>query len=337
MTMKMRNFLVNHKFLLVAVVLLLLLIGSLFIAYNSLFGAPQKTAEVELFTTPVVAVNIQNVVKRLKDDGFIRNAWAFSVALSRTSKEIESGGYKISKSMDAWKLAQTLTSTPSLKWVVIPEGLRKEEIGERLAKTFGWDEKQLKDWTYTYTAMDYDYLEGVYFPDTYLIPINESGLDIAKRLRRRFDEQFAPYMSKFLKQNIKWTTALKLASIVQREAGGKNDMPLIAGILWSRLLKDMKLEVDATVQYVRDDRDSLTTGFWKPIKPEDKEIDSKYNTYKYTGLPPFPISNPGLDAIEAVLNPTETDCLYYLHDANRQIHCAKTYQEHLLNIDKYLK
>ena len=337
MRMKMRIFLGNHKFLLAAVVLLFLLIGGLFIVYNSLFGAPQKTAEVELFTTPVSAIDTENVIKRLKDGGFIRSTWALSFALSRTGKEIEPGGYKISKSMNAWKLAQTLTSTPSLKWVVIPEGLRKEEIGERLAKTFGWDEKQLKDWTYTHTAMDYEHLEGVYFPDTYLIPVDESGLDIANRLRRRFDEQFAPYMNKFLKQNVKWTTALKLASIVQREAAGKDDMPLIAGILWNRLLKDMKLEVDATVQYARDDRDNLTTGFWKPIKPEDKKIDSKYNTYKYAGLPPFPIANPGLDAIEAVLNPTETDCLYYLHDSSRQIHCAKTYQEHLANIDKYLK
>ena len=336
MTMKMRIFLSSHKFLLVALLLFFLLAGGLFISYKSLFGAPQKITEIELFTTPVTTVDLQNVAKRLKDEGFIRNTWAFSFALSRSGKKIEPGGYKISKSMDTWKLAQTLTSTPFLKWVVIPEGLRKEEIGERLAKTLEWDEKQLKDWIYTYTAMDYDHLEGVYFPDTYLIPVDESGLDIANRMRRRFDEQFAPYLSKFLKQNVKWTTAIKLASIIQREAAGKTDMSLIAGILWNRLLKDMKLEIDATVQYARDDRDELTTGFWKPIKPEDKEIDSKYNTYKYAGLPSFPIANPGIDAIEAVLNPTETDCLYYLHDNNRQIHCAKTYEEHKANIEKYL-
>lgn len=335
--MKMRIFLGKHKLLLTTLVLLFLFTGSLFFAYDFLFGAPQKTTEVELFTTPVSTVDIQNVTKRLTDKGFIRNTWAFNLTLLRTGKEIEPGGYKISKGMNAWEVAKTLTSTPYMKWVVIPEGLRKEEIGERLAKTLGWDEKQLHDWTYTYTAMDYDHLEGVYFPDTYLIPVDESDLDVANRLRRRFDEEFAPYMTKFLKQNVKWTTALKIASIVQREAAGKEDMPLIAGILWNRLLKDMKLEVDATVQYARDDRDNLTTGFWKPITPADKEIDSKYNTYKYTGLPPFPISNPGLDAIDAVLNSAETDCLYYLHDSNRQIHCAKTYKEHLANIEKYLK
>jgi len=333
----MRIFLNKHKFLLAAFVLLLLFTGGSFVAYNSLFGAPQKIVEIELFTTPVSTVNTENVIKRLKDGGFIQNTWAFSFALSRSGKGIEPGGYKISKSMNAWKIVQALTSTPSLKWVVIPEGLRKEEIGERLAKTLGWDEKQLHDWNYTYTAMDYDHLEGVYFPDTYLIPVDESGLDVANRLRRRFDEEFAPYMTKFLKQDVKWTTALKIASIVQREAAGKEDMPLITGILWNRLLKDMKLEVDATVQYARDDRDDLTTGFWKPITPADKEIDSKYNTYKYTGLPPFPISNPGLDAIDAVLNSAETDCFYYLHDSNRQIHCAKTYQEHLSNIKSYLQ
>lgn len=333
----MRIFWDRHKVLLLIFASLVLVIGSLLIVYHSLFGAPQKTAEIELFTTPISTVDRKNIIKKLKDGGYIRNSWAFSLALSHIGKEIEPGGYKISKNMNAWELAKTLTSTPSLKWVVIPEGLRKEEIGERLAQVLGWDEKQLHDWTYTYTAMDYDHLEGVYFPDTYLIPVDENGLDVANRLRRRFDEVFAPYMTKFLKQNVKWTTALKIASIVQREAAGKEDMPLIAGILWNRLLKNMKLEVDATIQYARDDRDNLTTGFWKPITPADKEIDSKYNTYKYAGLPPFPISNPGLDAIDAVLNSADTDCLYYLHDSNRQIHCAVTYQEHLANIEKYLK
>jgi UPF0755 protein len=333
----MRNFLVRHKLLLLSLALLILITAGIYTAYTSLFSAPQETAKTELFTTPVTEVDNNNLIGILKENGFIRSTWAFNLALSRTGKAIEPGGYEISKSMDAWQLARTLTAPPPLKWVVIPEGLRKEEIGERLAQTFGWDEKELKKWSHTYTAMDFDHLEGVYFPDTYLIPVDESGLDIADRMRRRFDEKFAPYQSKFLKENVKWTTALKIASIVQREAAGKEDMPLIAGILWNRLLKNMKLEVDATVQYARDDRDNLTTGFWKPIKPEDKEIDSKYNTYKYSGLPPFPISNPGLIAIDAVLNPTETDCLYYLHDADRQIHCAVTFEEHQANIQKYLK
>src|SRR3990170_5742622 len=132
----MRNFLVRHKLLLLSLALLIFITAGMYTANTSLFGAPQKTAELELFTTPVNEVDPQNLTQKLKDNGFIRNSWAFNLALSRTGKFIEPGGYQISKSMDAWELAQTLTAPPSLKWVVIPEGLRKEEIGERLAQTF---------------------------------------------------------------------------------------------------------------------------------------------------------------------------------------------------------
>ncbi|MDP3998580.1 MAG: endolytic transglycosylase MltG, partial [bacterium] len=228
-----------------------------------------------------------------------------------------------------------LTSEPQLKWITIPEGLRKEEIGERLAKEIHWNDEELEKWNTTYTAMQFDYREGVYFPDTYLIPVGENGLDTAKRMINRFNERFAGYPEKFSEQDILWTTALKIASIVQREAAGKEDMSLIAGILWNRLLNDQPLEVDATVQYARG---NIGSGWWAPIKSTDiQTIDSPYNTYKNKGLPPTPISNPGMDAIDAVLNPAETDCYYYLHDANRQIHCSKTLTEHEANIDKYLK
>ena len=76
--------------------------------------------------------------------------------------------------------------------------------------------------------------------------------------------------------------------------------------------------------------------WWTSIEVVDKQIDSKYNTYLYEGLPIHPICNPGIDAIDAVLNSAETECLYYLHDSNKQIHCAKTYEEHQENIEKYL-
>ena len=95
----------------------------------------------------------------------------------------------------------------------------------------------------------------------------------------------------------------------------------------------MKLEVDATLEYARGKTDK---GWWSPIKIADKNIDSPYNTYRNTGLPPHPISNPGIEAIKAALFPEKTDCFFYLH-AQGQIHCAKTYEEHQKNIEKYLK
>jgi UPF0755 protein len=96
----------------------------------------------------------------------------------------------------------------------------------------------------------------------------------------------------------------------------------------------MKLQIDATIQYAKG---KVNDQWWSIVTPKDLEIESLYNTYLYQGLPPTPIASPGLAAIEAVLNYEKTDCLYYLHDHNKQIHCAVTYDEHLKNIEKYLK
>ncbi len=309
--------------------------------YASFFSAPQSKAELEQFTITIGNDDSKEIAGQLKEQGFIKNETAFQIAISGLKGInsvcvdcIMSGAYKISKSMNVWQIAKVFRQGPYMKWVIIPEGLRKEQIAEILAQTLDWNEQEKSDWITKYTAMEYDYLEGVYFPDTYLIPIKETGLEIAQRFINKFNEKFTPYSDKFIKENIKWTTALKIASIIQREAGGKDDMPLIAGIVWNRLLNDMKLEVDATLQYARGDTGN---GWWFPISVVDKQIDSEYNTYLYKGLPPHPIANPGIDAIEAVLNPTETKCFYYLHDNDRNIHCAETYEEHLENIETYLK
>jgi len=356
----------NKKIAIAGGIILAMVVIGVFVFYQHQFSAPQKGAEEERIVVNL-ATTKEELIPKLKEQGYIRSEWAFNIVLKDT---IKPGGYKITKSMNAWKLAKVLTSEPYMKWVVIPEGWRKEQIAELLAKELNWDDQKKRDWVTKYTAMSWDYVEGVYFPDTYLIPKNETGLQIAQRFINKFNEEFAPYSDRFLKANIKWDTALKIASVVQREAAGKDDMSLIAGIIWNRLLKDMKLEIDATLQYARDselafddlcnspgnreqwqckcgeedDSCYMPRGFykgleawWKPIAVADKQIDSKYNTYLYEGLPPHPIANPGITAIDAVLNSTETECLYYLHDEDRQIHCAKTYEEHKENIENYLK
>ncbi|MDX9913815.1 MAG: endolytic transglycosylase MltG, partial [Candidatus Moranbacteria bacterium] len=311
------------------------IVASLGVAYYLLFSAPQKDATEDVFIVNKKQTKEQTLDK-LKSQGFIRNKAAFKFILDIKNKdsEIEAGGYRMSKNMNVWKVASKITERADMKWVTIPEGYRKEQTGEVLADSLGWNEEELDKWNTVYTKMNVEYLEGTYFPDTYLIPVGENGLDTAKRMTRRFDEQFAPYIGEFAQQNILWTTGLRLASIIQREAAGKSDMPLIAGIMWNRLNQEMNLEIDATVQYARGKTEN---GWWAPIKAEDiTNIDSPYNTYKYKGLPPHPICNPGLEAIKAVLYPEETECLFYLHDNDRQIHCAKTYEEHKENIEKFL-
>ena len=228
----------------------------------------------------------------------------------------------------------TLVPAVEMKQILIPPGLRKEEIAELLASNLGWTKTQKNNWINIYTRMKYDFVEGVYFPDTYLIPKNETPLKVANRLISNFNEKFASYLLQFKKQNIQWTKGLTMASIVQREAANAADMPLIAGILFNRLNQKIPLSVDATLQYIRGNKGQ---GWWAPITVADKKTVSAYNTYKNKGLPPHPISNPGLDAILAVLNPTKTDCMYYLHDKEGNTHCAVTYEEHQVNVAQYLK
>jgi UPF0755 protein len=334
----------NKQTILICAIVAAALCGAGIFGNYYFFNAPQSKARTEQFAIPLNA-NGQNIVADLYGQGFIKSKFGFDFVLlvEDLRGKIRPGGFLIAKSMSAWQISETFARGPSSKWVVIPEGWRKEQIAETFAKTFGWTDKEKADWITGITAEKNDYFEGVYFPDTYLLPSDETPAEAAQRLIDAFNENFALYAQAFANSNIKWTTALKIASLVQREGLGKEDMPLIAGIIWNRLEKNMRLQIDATVQYARDNELHFTASgyngegsWWSPIKPADEKIDSPYNTYLYAGLPPHPIAEPGLEAIKAVLDPAKTDCLYYLHDKNGQIHCAVTLQEHDANIEKYL-
>jgi UPF0755 protein len=278
-----------------------------------------------------------DIVNSLKEQNLIRNKKAFVFLKDNFAKdkEIKSGGYKLSQKMDSWQILTKLTGKQDLFWITFSYCLRKEQVGEKLASVLGWSDEELNSWNSLYKNTKSEYFEGVYYPDTYLLPNDEAAAQIAQRFIDNFNEKFTPLADKFLAKNIKWTTGVKIASLIAREAAGPADMKLISGIIWNRLDKDMPLQIDSTMQYTLGK--NADGSWWGNIDINQKQSDSPYNTYRYIGLPPTPICSPNIDALEAALNPEETDCLYYLHDNNGQIHCAKTYSEHLQNINKYLK
>ena len=291
------------------------------------FAAPQKEAPEEQIVLNLSTTEAE-FITRLKEQGYIKSAWAFDFVLKREGWQgkIEPGGYKISKGINAWQLADTLVNRPFQKWIVIPEGLRASEIAEKLQEKLAWANTVKEEFLLTGK-------EGYLFPDTYLLNMDYTGKDTAQRMESLFNEKTAELFRKAAENNILNDTLIVLASIIQREAGSEKEMPLIAGIIWNRWLKDMNFEMDATIQYALGKPGS----WWPVIKVEDYKFDSPYNTYLNKGRPPSPICNPGLAAIDAVVNPEKSEYLYYLHDSEGQIHPAKTYEEHLANIEKYLK
>lgn len=301
-----------------------------------LFGPAGKSNEIEIFIIPQETKDF-NVAQALREQKLIRNADAFQFLLVTFAQNTETkpGGYRLSQRMNAWQIRAKLNGKPDLLWFTNSYCLRKEQVGEKLASTLGWSEDELRKWNTVYTNTKPEYFEGVYYPDTYLLPIDESGRQIAERFIAHFNEKFAPLADAFTAKNIKWTTGLKIASLIAREAAGTEDMRLISGIIWNRLEQDMPLQIDATMQYTLGKNSEGK--WWGSIDLSEKRSDSPYNSYVHKGLPPTPICSPNIDYIDAALNPEETDCLFYLHDKNKQIHCAKTYKEHLANIEEYLR
>lgn len=312
-------------------VAILLLLG---LGYAALFGPPERTPiQSDFLVEP--GDTVEHVAYALKEQGYIKSLWGFRIAylVSNEGRGIRPGSFEISKSMDAWTLAERLVSQPTLAFITFTPGMRKEQIAEVLADTLQWTDEQKSKWLSVDTAVTDSLIEGVYFPDTYLIPSRQDPAQIAARLRGRFQDVFAPYAAQAAEEGKSWTEVLIMASLIEREAA-RNDKALVSGILWNRIELGMPLGVDATLQYIRG---SAETGWWPVPRSEDKFLESPFNTYQNVGLPPHPIANPSLASIEAALNPEKTSCLYYLHDARGQIYCSRTYTGHLSNINRYLK
>ncbi len=317
------------------IIFLMVLMFILSPAYWYFFGPVGGSKENQIFIIPKNLDGF-NLVEKLKEEKLIKDNKVLESYINTFVyfNEIKPGGYKLNRGMWALDVFRKINGKPDLVWVSYSSCLRKEQVGEILANALGWSENDLKKWNTVYTDTTPEYFEGVYYPDTYLIPIDESGDQVAKRLINRFNEKFAPFAEKYIAANIRWVTGLKIASLIAREAAGLNDMKLISGIIWNRLDKGMPLQIDATMQYTLGK--NKEGKWWGSIVLDEKQNDSPYNSYLHKGLPPTPICSPNIDYIEAALNPEETDCLFYLHDHFKQIHCAVTYEEHLQNIKKYL-
>ncbi len=268
-----------------------------------------------------------SVANKLEENGFIKSALVFKIYLRVTnqSNKVQAGEFRLSPSFSLFQVIDTLSKGPVEIWVTIPEGLRREEIASRFATNLDRDQKFIDDFLIS-SKND----EGYLFPDTYLFPKDASASAIVKRMISTFNTKVADLIPQGTILDSK--ELIILASILERETKTDEERPVVAGVLMNRLKVGMALQVDAAVQYSV----GTSKNWWPILSRQDLTINSPYNTYKFPGLPPTPISNPGISSIVAVYNPSPNDYWYYIHDNSGQIHYAKTLEEHNANVRNYL-
>jgi UPF0755 protein len=272
--------------------------------------------------------SFSSIANRLEKENIIRSAAIFHlIALKEgTINKVQAGDFRLNPQMTPLEIGLELTHGTLDSWVTILEGWRREEIAQKLSNS------GLIDFDIDLFLKNTQKLEGQLFPDTYLIPKIATSDQIIQILNNNFKKKVASTSNE----------NLIMASIVEREIRGSVDQKIVAGILLKRLNNNWPLQTDATVQYAVASANCKSQiancPDWWPhnLSKIDLAIKSPYNTYLNRGLPPSPICNPGLSAIQAVLNPTATDYWFYLADSNGVTHYAKTDLEQAENIRKYI-
>lgn len=271
------------------------------------------------------------IAKDLKEKNVIRSSFWFTnfMILLKHEKKVIAGDYYFDQPISAYEVAKRLANgTFSIKQIktTIPEGANVKEIAEIIAGKYPSFDKE----KFIKIASKH---EGRLFPETYKFGANPRPEHVVDIMRDTFDEkvtkneELQKMISDFGKP---FDDVLKMASIVEGEARQYKTRQIIAGILWRRIEKNMPLQVDVSIKYLNGKgTDSITRS--------DLKIDSPYNSYVYKGLPPTPISNPGIDAIKATVTPTKTNYLYFLTDRQGVMHYSATYEDHSWYQNIYLR
>ena len=305
-------------------IIIILAVLALFVWWNN-GNAPVdiKNKESKVFVVPNGAA-IRAVGNNLKEEGLIRDPVIFFLYVKKNNLDtsIQAGSYKLSPSMTLEQIINTMQTGSIDVWVTIPEGYRSEEVAQVLDQTVDsyddlWIERLKEN-------------EGFLFPDTYLIPRDADVDMVISIMRNNFNLKLSEANINPDDPNI--LDIVTTASLIEREAITDDEKPIIASVISNRLNEGMGLDIDATLQYITVTSD----GWWEVPTGEERRIDSPYNTYRYAGLPPGPIANPGIEAIKAAVNPADTSYFYYIHDSSGQSHFSETLDEHNSKIDRYL-
>lgn len=295
--------------------------------YFGVFRPPVDFPTEEIITVEA-GTSVDTIAAHLEREGVIQSGWWFknTVRLMNGDREIIAGDYQFKQPLHLFAIAERLmTGDFGLEpvRVQVPEGAMTAEIADTL-------DERLPRFDRDVFLEHARPLEGYLYPDTYFFPPNVEERTIIETMVQNFESNIEEIESEIAAFGKPLDDVITMASLLEREERRTRDRRMIAGVLWQRIEMDMPLQVDAAFLYFLG-----RTTF--DLTLEDLNADSPYNTYRYNGLPPGPIGNPGLDSIRAAVTPIEHDYLFYLADRSGTTHYSETYAEHLQKKRHYLE
>jgi UPF0755 protein len=320
------------KFFLTLLLLLLLLAGAAAYIVYTPYGPSSET-----FVDIPPGTGATGVASLLRKNGIIRSRYAFALLHFTHSGTFKAGEYRFDHPVPPaevyGRLVQGDVYTQAL---TIPEGYNIFDIAAAV-ESAGFAKRDAflaAERQHTELIADLlppgthpDSLEGYLFPDTYRLSRHATSLQILTAMVRRF-RQVSTQLG-IDRANIAQTVTM--ASVIEKEVGQDTERPLVAGVFVNRLAKSMPLATDPTVIYA-----ALLDNRWRgTIYASDLQSPSPYNTYKHTGLPPGPISNPGIAALRAAMHPAQTDYLYFVSDAAGHTRFSVDLKEHAQQVQAY--
>jgi UPF0755 protein len=289
--------------------------------------------------------SVSTIAGNLQENGLIRDSASFRLFLiyAGLDKGIKSGNYELSPAQTAMEIGKAIQDpAPGLADLRILAGWRVEEVAAALPYTgLSIAPAELINSANTF-ALPNDLrhygtglgMEGFLFPDSYLLNRSTSSAELLNTVINNFMTQITPDIIEGLaNQDLDLYQGVILASLVQREAMLEEEQPTIASVFLNRLKKGMKLDSDPTVQYALGYIPDKKTWWKNPLLLNDLKINSPYNTYVYSGLPPGPICSPGLSALRAVAFPAQTPYYFFRArcDGSRTHAFSTNFDEHLSN------
>lgn len=323
-----------------ALVMTLATLGFGNVAYQALEPArpagDSEADEIQLFLIER-GQGLGQVARALETAGLIRNARALSLLARLYGDEgnLRAGEYEVSPGWSARTILNRITSGRVKTYeIVLPEGIRASEVATRLEAAGLAD---AGDFLATVAdaavakelGIDQASLEGYLYPETYRLPRHLTSFEIARVFVEQFDTIWREIAAGAATQSLSRHEIVTLASIVEKETAAPEERPLIAAVFHNRLKQKMRLETDPTVIYGIENFDGNVT------KKHLRDTSNPYNTYRITGLPPGPIASPGIDALRAVLEPAETDYLYFVSRNDGTHQFSRSYREHTRAVREY--